>query len=509
MDRRYYVTTAIPYVNALPHVGFAMELVLADALARHRRLRGDDVRFLTGTDENSLKNVQAAEALGIPTAALVEQNAAAFEALRETLNLSFDDFIRTSAEARHRDGVVKLWRACVARGDVYKRAYAGQYCVGCEQFYAEPELVDGRCREHGTVPELVEEDNWFFRLSRYQQQLDALLESGRLRVVPEHYRNEVLAFVRRGLQDLSVSRSSTRARGWGIAVPDDPEQVLYVWFDALGNYITALGYGEDADLFARYWRDNPERVHVIGKGITRFHAVYWPAILLSAGLPLPSTIAVHGYLTVDGKKIGKSLGNAIDPTEVVRAHGVDPVRWFLARHIRTGRDGDFNAAAVDRARNTELADQLGNLLSRTVAMIAQYDDGLVPPPSEDSPLAPRVEAVCRDVEAAFDAVTIDQAIDATWSLVEEANRFLVERAPWTLAKTRGEGDHEAVLATTLYTAAEVLRVAALCLWPVIPEAAVEVHRQLGVQLGDWSDAHWGRLPPGTRVQPARPLFPKA
>jgi len=511
MDRRYYVTTAIPYVNALPHVGFAMELVLADALARHRRLRGDDVRFLTGTDENSLKNVQAAEALGIPTAALVERNAAAFAGLRETLNLSFDDFIRTSAEARHRAGVVRLWQACVERGDVYKRPYRGRYCVGCEQFYPDAELVGGRCPEHGTVPELVEEHNWFFRLSRYQTQLEDLLASGRLRVVPERYRNEVLAFVRRGLEDFSISRSSTRARGWGIEVPDDPEQVLYVWFDALGNYITALGYGDDGELFARYWRDNPERVHVIGKGITRFHAVYWPAILLSAGLPLPTTIGVHGYLTVDGKKIGKSLGNAIDPTEVVQAHGVDAVRYFLARHIRTGRDGDFNAGAVDRARNTELADQLGNLLSRTVAMIVKYYDGVVPAAAQASPLEPEVERACRSVEAAFDALTVDQAIDAAWSPVESANRFLVGRAPWTLAKTRERGDHEAILATTLYTAAEVLRVAALCLSPVIPDAAAEVHRQLGLAppgAGDWSGAGWGRLPPGTAVAPGPPLFPK-
>ena len=513
MDR-YYITTAIPYVNALPHIGFAMELVLADAVARHRRLRGDDVRFVTGTDENSLKNVQAAEALGVPTAELVERNAAAFRALRESLDLSFDDFIRTSAEARHRDGAAKLWRACVARGDVYKRAYRGLYCVGCEQFYGASELEDGRCPEHGVVPDVVEEDNWFFALSRYQSELLELLESGRLRVVPEHYRNEVLAFVRGGLQDFSISRSSTRARGWGIEVPGDPEQVMYVWFDALGNYITALDYGAgeavEGERFARYWRDNPNRVHVIGKGITRFHAVYWPAILLSAGLSLPSVISVHGYLTVEGKKIGKSLGNAIDPNAVVHALGVDPVRYFLARHIRTGRDGDFSSAAVVRARDTELADQLGNLLSRTVAMVDKYYAGVVPAAADDGPFAAHIERVRAEVERAFDEHRIDAAIEAAWTLVEQANRFLVERAPWTLAKRRDVDDNEAVLASTLHAVVEVLRVAALCLWPVIPGAADAIHRGLGRAApapGDWDEVRWGSSA-GIRVRPGPPLFPK-
>ena len=512
--RPYYITTAIPYVNARPHIGFAMELVLTDVQARYRRLRGDDVRFLTGTDENSLKNVQAAEAEGVPTAVLVERNARAFHALREVLGLSFDDFIRTSADARHRAGVEKLWKACADQGDIYKRAYRGLYCVGCEQFYAESDLPDGRCLEHGTRPELVEEENYFFRLSRYQTHIESLLSSGRLRVTPDGYRNEVLALVRSGLEDFSISRSSTRARGWGIPVPGDASQVMYVWFDALGNYITALDYATHGDLYRRYWADNPTITHVLGKGITRFHAVYWPAMLLSAGIATPSTVAVHGYVTVDGQKIGKSLGNAIDPEHVVAVHGADVIRYFLCRHIRSGRDGDFNAAAICRARDSELADQLGNLLRRTTNMIERYHDGRVPPAATGpSPFAAQVADVQRRYERAFDDFRLDDALAAAWSLVETANKYVVEREPWKLAKRRPDPVADADLAATLYDLAELLRIAAWLVAPFMPHAAAEILRQLGlteVHDGDWTDAtRWGLLEPGTQVRSGEPLFPKA
>lgn len=502
MNAPYFITTAIPYVNAAPHIGFAMELVLADVLARHQRLRGRDVRFLTGTDENSLKNVQAAEAEGLSTAALVERNAAAFEGLRETLNLSFDDFIRTSAQPRHRVGAEALWRACAARGDIYKRPYRGLYCVGCEQFYAEADLEDGRCPEHDTRPELVEEENWFFRLSRYEPQLREFLESGTLRVVPEQHRNEALTLVRGGLLDFSISRSSARARGWGVPVPGDPSQVMYVWFDALGNYITALGYGGNASLLERYWTHGVDRVHVLGKGITRFHAVYWPAILLSAGLTLPTAIAVHGYLTAEGRKIGKSLGNAIDPSAIVRSCGVDPVRYFLCRHIRAGRDGDSSLARVIQVRDTELADLLGNLLRRTTTMIERYCDGRVPSPSPDSPLAALSDHVRERAEAAFDALRPDEALDAVWSLVEAANRFVVERAPWKDTDLR---------TATLYDLAEVLRIVAVHLQPFTPETAREILQQLGDSgPTDWNTGtRWGALAAGTQVTPGGVLFPKS
>lgn len=511
--KAYFVTTAIPYVNAPPHVGFAMELVVADVLARYQRLRGRDVRFLTGTDENSLKNVQAAEAEGIGTAALVDRNAQLFQSLRELLNLSFDDFIRTSADARHRAGAEALWRACAERGDIYKRPYRGLYCVGCEQFYVQEDLTDGLCPEHRTRPDVVEEENYFFRLSKYEPQLRELLESRALDVAPEHYGNEVRAFVRRGLEDFSISRSSARARGWGIEVPGDPSQVMYVWFDALGNYISALDYAANGELFGRYWTDSAERVHVIGKGITRFHAVYWPAILLSAGLAVPTTTAVHGYLTVDGQKIGKSLGNAIDPAVIVRACGQDAVRYFLTRHIRSGKDGDFSLSRVLRARDSELADQLGNLLKRTVAMVERYYGGLVPATSTQAgDFSAQTEAVRLRFEDALSRRRLDDGLNAAWSLIEAANRYVVDKAPWKLAKHRDDVEVEAELATTLWTLAEVLRVAAVFLEPFIPRASAEIHRQLGVERSlrpDWERAtRWGVLPPGTRVTSGASLFPK-
>src|SRR3972149_298201 len=336
---RFYVTTAIPYVNAAPHIGFALEIVQADAIARYHRLIGDDTFFLTGTDENGLKNVQSAEKSGIPVQKFVGQNSQRFEDLRGALNLSFDDFIRTTEE-RHILGAQKLWQACDP-GDIYKNKYRGLYCVGCEQFYTEKELVDGKCPEHGTVPETVEEENYFFKLSKYQNRLEKLIESNELGIVPESRRNEILSFIKGGLEDFSISRSKARAKGWGIPVPGDKNQVIYVWFDALSNYINALGYADDGEKFKKYWLENEKRTHVIGKGIIRFHAVYWPAMLLSAGIPLPTEIFVHGYLTVDGQKISKSLDNAtasggapqaagaIDTLALADKNGTDHVPYFL------------------------------------------------------------------------------------------------------------------------------------------------------------------------------------
>ena len=381
-DNRWYVTTAIPYVNAQPHIGFAFEAILTDALARYHRQRSEDVRFLTGTDENSLKNAQAAEKEGVPTAELVERNAAHFHALRESLNLSFDDFIRTSVEARHLEGVAKLWEACDRSGDIYSRPYKGLYCVGCEQFYTEDELIDGLCPEHQTKPELVEEKNYFFRLSRYADQLRELIESDQLKVVPQTRKNEVLSFIRSGLQDFSVSRSRARARDWGIPVPGDPEQVMYVWFDALGNYITALDYANESELYQHYWVENPNRVHVIGKDIVRFHVIYWPAMLLSAGVPLPTAVFTHGFVNIGGRKMSKSLGNVVDPVELAQTYGTDALRYYLLREVSPFEDGDFTLERFIRSYNADLADQLGNLLNRVVSMVGRYYDGVVPTPGD-------------------------------------------------------------------------------------------------------------------------------
>src|SRR5215467_11573298 len=380
-----YLTTTIPYVNARPHLGHALELVQADVLARYHRHRGDQVRFQTGTDDNSLKNVLAAEAAGLPVQEFVDQNATAFNALGEPLGLSVDDVIHTSRDPRHRPGVERLWQACAEAGDLYRKRYEGLYCVGCEQFYTPAELCDGRCPEHGTVPELVAEENWFFRLSRYAGQLHEVIGSGELRIEPAERRNEVLGFIEGGLEDFSVSRSVGRAHGWGIPVPGDPGQVIYVWWDALGNYITALGYGGDEAGLRQWWTDAGRRLHVLGKGVLRFHAVYWPAILASAGLPLPTDILVHDYLTVEGRKISKSGGSAVDPADIAAAYGTDALRWWLLREVPRVGDVDFTRERLIGRANDELAHGIGNLVNRVVSLVRKNRDGVVPDCSELPP----------------------------------------------------------------------------------------------------------------------------
>ncbi len=515
--RAYYITTAIPYVNGPPHLGHAMEYVLADAHARYHRLRGRDVRYQAGSDENGLKNVQAAEEEGISTAELVARNAAGFEGLRDMLDLTFDDFIRTSIAPHHRAGAERLWSACDAAGDLYRKTYSGLYCIGCEQFYAPSELVDGRCPEHGTVPEEIEEENWFFRLSKYGDALLELIESGRMRIEPASRRNEVVAFIRRGLEDFSASRSVERARGWGIPVPGDPSQVMYVWFDALSNYITALHWADDGADYTRYWSGSPDRVHVIGKGITRFHAVYWPAMLMSAGLPTPTAIYVHGYVTAEGRKIGKSLGNAIDPRGLTERYGAEPVRFYLLRHVHAFEDGDVSEERLIRAFNADLASQLGNLLKRTTSMIERYCDGLIPAPAEAGELDAAMIGLATNMPARFEEAmaryATHEALDAAWEVLAAANKYVVEVEPWALFK-RLEDDRavEAKLNTCLYTLAEAIRLVAYVASVAIPEASARTFENLGLTLetaGSWDDqARWGALRPGTVVAPGDALFPR-
>jgi methionyl-tRNA synthetase len=494
-----YITTTIPYVNARPHLGFALELVQADVLARYHRQRGDDVRFQTGTDDNSLKNVLAAEAAGRPVRELVDQNAAAFTALGEPLGLSVDDVIHTSRDPRHRPGVERLWQACAQAGDLYRKQYEGLYCVGCEQFYTPQELRDGRCPEHDTVPEQVAEENWFFHLSRYAGQLQDLISTGELRIEPAGRRNEVLGFIQGGLDDFSISRSTARAHGWGIPVPGDPGQVIYVWWDALGNYITALGYGTDARDYQRWWTGSIRRIHLAGKGVLRFHAVYWPAMLLSAGQPLPTDILVHGYLTIGGHKISKSSGTTIDPAALARTYGTDAVRWWLLREVPRAGEADFTIERLIARANDELANGLGNLLHRVTSMIHRYRGGSPPGTSDIAPGSEALTTACQQAPGLIDAslarFDFRSATAALWAIAEQANRYINHTQPWHLAKAGRNGDADAAhqLDSVLATLTHAIKTLGDNLRPFLPGAAARIGQQCTTTTG-------GRLPK------PRPLF---
>jgi len=480
----FYITTAIPYVNAEPHLGHALELVQADVLARHRRLRGQPVRFLTGTDDHALKNVTAARAAGVGVREFVDGNAARFRGLREPLALSFDDFIATSADPRHRAGVERLWWQCADRGDFYRRDYEGRYCPGCEQFYAPAELDHGLCPEHRLAPEPVREENWFFRLTRYTGELLAILESGRVRIEPATRRNEVLAFVRAGLTDLSVSRPAARASGWGIPVPDDPGQVIYVWWDALANYITALGYGGgDEQLYRDWWVNSGERVHVIGKGIIRFHAVYWLALLLSARQPLPTAIYVHEYLSVGGAKLSKSAGHAVSPYELASRFGADAVRWWLLRDVARSGDTDFTVERLVRRTNSDLANGLGNLQHRTLTLVHRYRRGRIAGPcgarSFGTELARAGQALPRLIDDALAGFDFRAATGAIWSVVQAGNRLIETERPWELARRESHGDHAAAgrLDELLSVLAGACRILAAELGPFLPAGSAALSSQ--------------------------------
>src|SRR5690349_13872905 len=478
-----YLSTTIPYINGRPHLGHALEFVQADVLARHYRQAGNQVRLQSGTDDNSLKNVLAAAAEGTGVADLVSRNSAAFEALSGSLQLSFDNFSTTSSAARHRPGAQRFWRACADRGDLYRKSYQGLYCTGCEQFYRPAELDGGRCPEHGTEPEPVAEENWFFRLSRYAGRLRDEISSGRLRIEPAARRHEVLAFIDGGLEDFSASRPASRAGGWGIPVPGDPDQVIYVWWDALGNYITSLGYGDGpgAQDFHRWWAGPGQRIHLAGKGVLRFHAVYWPAMLLSAGLPLPTAIYVHDYLTIGGAKISKSAtgpaARAADPAALAAAYGPDAVRWWLLREVPRAGDADFTPE-----RLTARANELGNRVSRVTSMVHRYRDGVVPAAAAApaSGAAAELTGACAalpgQVAASLARPDFRAATAALAALTGQANRCIEETAPWRLARAEAAGDEAAgqELQTVLTVLVAACRTLAAELAPFLPGLAARV-----------------------------------
>lgn len=425
MNKPFFITTAIDYVNAAPHVGHAVEKVLTDVVARYHRLSGDETYFLTGSDENSLKNVQAAEKAGRPTAEFVAENAETFKALAGSLDLSFDQFIRTT-EKRHFEGAQKMWQA-FKKEDLYLKKYSGLYCVGCEEFKTEKDLIDGLCPDHKVAPEAVEEENWFFKLSNYSEELLTLIEKGELKIYPDYRKNEVVSFIKMGLEDFSISRSVARAKGWGVPVPGDGSQIMYVWVDALSNYITALDYNSDGELYQKYWAGDSERVHVIGKGILRFHAIYWPAMLLSADLPLPTTIYAHEYLTINGQKMSKSLGNVIYPDELVAKFGIDGTRYLLLTALPYSKDGDLSWEKMTEKYNADLANGLGNLVSRVMKLAEKIENTTL-----------EIGKVGDGKDRLMQEFKVADALAEIWSQVSLANKEIDEKKPWELVKTDPE-----------------------------------------------------------------------
>jgi methionyl-tRNA synthetase len=490
----YYVTTAIPYVNGAPHLGHALELVQADVLARHRRHRGQPVRFQTGTDENAQKNVRAARVAGREVAEFVAANAERFAELTRGLSLSPDDFIRTSSDPRHARGVVRLWQHTAANGDLYRRRYTGLYCPDCERFYAPAELPDGRCPEHDSVPETVSEENWFFRLGRYAGAVETAIRSGWVRIEPATRRNEVLAFLRGGVCDISVSRSADRSAGWGIPVPGDPGQVVYVWWDALTNYITAL---DDEAAYRRWWVDSAERVHVVGKGIVRFHAVHWLALLTAVGRPLPTTVFVHEYLTLAGAKISKSRGAAVDPLPLVARFGPDAVRWWLVREVNSHADTDFTVPRLVERANRELANGLGNLVNRTVSLVHRHRIAIEADPHRAAAhlgaLGAAAAGLPGRIDDALDRFDFRAATDAIWAVVAAGNRAIEREQPWRLAGRTGDAAARSRLEAVAAELVHACRVLAAECAPFLPDGADRLSAQLG---------HGGH------VGPAGPTFPR-
>ena len=507
---RYYVTTAIDYPNAAPHIGHALEKVAADVVARYHRLLGHDTYFSMGVDENSQHVLRAAEAHGVDPRTWINRINAAFQLAWSKLDISYDDWIRTTEE-RHTLASVEMFRRAQDNGDIYLSKYVGWYCPNCNTFYTTEELVGGHCPIHPTVsPEWLEEENYFFTLSKYSERLLEHIEAHPDFIVPFSRRAEVVALIKQGLRDFSVSRlARPETPDWGIAVPEDPQHVIYVWFDALTNYLTSVGFPGDTEKFERYW---PADAHVIGKDITRFHCLYWPAMLMSAQLPLPKQIAVHGFITADGQRISKTLGNVIDPVELVDKIGTDPVRFGLMRGLSFASDGDFSRAALVRLYNDELGNDLGNLLNRVVSMVQRYRGGAIPQPGESGEREVELQRVALEtrerVGALLDAWEIGNALNIIWNLVRRTNQYLEHSEPWKLAR---HSEQAGQLDTVLYSAAEATRLLAIFLAPYIPSTSNRILEQLALpplEAGAWeSRGTWGsdRL---QQVVPGALLFPR-
>ena len=498
----YYITTPIYYVNAQPHLGHAYTTIAADVLARHMRQRGEDVFFLTGTDEHGEPVAQVAEREGISPRELADRNVVHFKQMVERLGLSNDFFIRTT-DPEHEAEVQRFMQRIYDNGHIYEGVYEGWYCPYCADFKTEQEMIDGnRCAIHKVVIEKVREQNWFFRLSGFQEALERLYAEQPDWVMPRIRYNEALSFIKGGLEDVSVSRPNLK---WGVPVPWDTDQVFYVWFDALLNYWTALKYARDEDLTERFW---PPSMQLIGKDILKFHAVFWPAMLMAGAVELPRHLFIHGYLLMQGEKMSKTLGNVLDPFQVIDMYGTDALRYYCFREVSFGQDGSISTEGFEARYTTELANEYGNLASRTLAMIARYRDGRVPDGQAPAALAADFEGLADAVRERLDRAELTLALDEIWSRVRRLNRYVEEEAPWNLAKDEA---HAARLDEVLYGLAEGLRVVTVLLHPYVPEATTRLLEALGQGTGEpptLADVALGARPGGSEISKLAPLFPK-
>ena len=503
----FYLTTPIFYPNGVPHIGHAYTALAADVLARFARLDGHDVFFLTGTDEHGLKMQQTAEGEGLSPIALADRNSSRFREMMKSLNVSHDDFIRTTEE-RHHQASQEIWRRMAAAGDIYLGKYSGWYSVRQEAYFDVGETTlgpDGIRREPlGSPVEWVEEESYFFRLSAFQGRLLDHYEANPDFIGPRERRNEVVSFVKAGLNDLSISRTTF---DWGIPVPEDPKHVMYVWVDALTNYLTGVGFPDDG---ARLWRFWPANLHVIGKDILRFHAVFWPAFLMSAGIALPKRVFAHGFLFNRGEKMSKSVGNVVDPFAMAAEYGVDPMRYFFLREVSFGQDGSYSHEAIVNRINADLANDLGNLAQRSLTMIGKHTAAAVPEPAAlheaDRTLLEAADALLERCRAEMRQQAIHAALAAIWELVANANRYFAAQEPWALRKS-----DPARMATVLYVTAETLRQIAILIQPVMPDSATRLLDLLGIPAEARSFARLGaggRLAPGTPLPPPHPVFPR-
>src|SRR4051794_1637061 len=511
MNQPFYVTTAIAYPNGVPHIGHAYEYISTDAIARFKRLDGYDVRFLTGPDEHGLKMAQTAATEGIPTADLARRNSDAFQAMQEKLGISFDRFIRTT-DADHVDASIAIWNAMNASGDIYLDSYSGWYSVRDERFFTDDELeelADGTriSTETGTTVTWTEEQTYFFRLSAYTERLLEHYAAHPEFIGPDVRRNEVVSFVSGGLRDLSISRTTF---DWGVQVPGHPDHVMYVWVDALTNYLTGAGYPDtDSAAFRRFW---PADLHMIGKDIIRFHTVYWPAFLMSAGIELPRRVFAHGFVFNRGEKMSKSLGNVVDPLVLVDAFGLDQVRYFLLREVPFGQDGSYGEEAIISRINTDLANELGNLAQRSLSMVDKNLEGIVPQPGEfagdDRELLTIADGLLEKVREHYDVPAMHLALEAIWLMLGAANRYFSAQEPWVLRKSDTPSDQER-FGTVLYTTLEVVRIAALLVQPVMPDSAAKLLDLLGQPADQRTFAAVAtRLAPGTALPKPEGVFPR-